>query len=246
MAAPVWVRFAAAGPALLLTVLVFLDHNITARIVNSPDHHLQKGESYHWDLGIVGLLVAVCSMFGLPWHVAATVRSLNHVRSLASFEDVVNQHGETRTRIMHVRENRITGFSIHALIGLSLLLIPLLKNVPMAALYGLFLYMGVVSLSGNQFVERFALWLKDPNLYPATHYIRRVPRKVIHAFTGLQAACLAILWAVKMSSVGILFPVFIALLVPVRLLAGKLFDSKHLDALDAGGDPEEDEVHWFG
>ena len=32
------------------------------------------------DLAIVGLLVGLCSMLGLPWLVAATVRSLNHVR----------------------------------------------------------------------------------------------------------------------------------------------------------------------
>ena len=36
------VRFAAIGPALLGSVLVFLDQNITARIVNSPDHKLHN------------------------------------------------------------------------------------------------------------------------------------------------------------------------------------------------------------
>ena len=75
---------------MLVTVLVFLDQNITARLVNSPDNNLQKGESYHLDLGVVGLLVGACSVFGLPWLVAATVRSLNHVRSLATTEEVVH------------------------------------------------------------------------------------------------------------------------------------------------------------
>ncbi|MCH7988859.1 MAG: PTS sugar transporter subunit IIA, partial [Planctomycetes bacterium] len=197
---PVWVRFAAAGPALLVTVLVFLDQNITARIVNSPDHRLHKGEAYHLDLGVVGLLMAVCSLFGLPWLVAATVRSLNHVRSLATVEEVVSPNGETRDRVIHVRENRLTGLTIHLLIGLSLLMLPLLKTIPMAVLYGLFLFMGVVSMSGNQFFERLSLWLKDPALYPVTHYIRRVPRWTIHAFTLLQVACLGVLWFVKSSS----------------------------------------------
>jgi len=244
LAAPLWVRFAAAGPALLVTVLVFLDQNITARIVNSPDHRLQKGEAYHLDLGVVGLLMAVCSFFGLPWLVAATVRSLNHVRSLATVEEVVAPNGETRDRVIHVRENRITGLAIHLLIGLSLFLLPLLKTIPMAVLYGLFLFMGVVSMSGNQFFERLSLWLKDPALYPVTHYIRRVPRWTIHAFTLLQLACLGVLWFVKSSGIGILFPVFIALLVPVRLLAGRFFATEHLAALDAEEEPEEEETHW--
>ncbi|MEX0818724.1 MAG: PTS sugar transporter subunit IIA [Pirellulaceae bacterium] len=230
---PVWARFAAAGPAVFVTVLVFLDQNITGRIVNTPDHRLHKGEAYHLDLAVVGLLVAFCSLFGLPWLVAATVRSLNHLRSLATTEEVVSSQGETRERVMHVRENRLTGLAIHLLIGLSLLLLPLLKEIPMAVLYGLFLFMGVVSMAGNQFFERMALWLKDPELYPVTHYIRRVPRRTIHAFTALQLACLAVLWFVKSSSIGILFPVFIALLVPVRLLAGRFFAAEHLAALDA-------------
>lgn len=243
-AVPTWAKFAAAGPALLVTVLIFLDQNITARIVNSPDHRLHKGEAYHLDLGVVGILIACCSMFGLPWLVAATVRSLNHVRSLATIDSVTLPNSETHERIVHVRENRMTGLTIHLLIGLSLLLLPWLKEIPMAVLYGLFLFMGIVSMSGNQFFERLSLWLRDPDLYPVTHYIRRVPSRTIHAFTALQFACLAILWIVKSSAIGILFPIFIALLVPVRMLAERFFSPEHLAALDADEEPEEEETHW--
>jgi mannitol/fructose-specific phosphotransferase system IIA component (Ntr-type) len=245
-AIPIWARFAALGPALLVTMLVFLDQNITARIVNSPDHHLHKGEAYHQDLAVVGVLTAVCSLFGLPWLVAATVRSLNHVRSLATVEEEAGPNGETRDRVIFVRENRLTGLSIHLLIGLSLLLLPLLKTIPLAVLYGLFLFMGVVSMSGNQFFERLSLWLKDPDLYPVTHYIRRVPNWTIHAFTMLQLVCLAVLWIVKSSALGILFPIFIAILVPVRMLAGKFFAPEHLSALDAEEEPEDEATHWSG
>ena len=243
---PIWARWAAAIPALLVTVLVFLDQNITARIVNSPDHKLHKGEAYHLDLGVVGILIAICSMFGLPWLVAATVRSLNHVRSLATLEEKVMPNGETREHIIHVRENRLTGLTIHLLVGASLLLLPWLKTIPMAVLYGLFLFMGVVSMSGNQFFERLSLWLRDPTLYPVTHYIRRVPRRTMHLFTLLQAVCLAVLWFVKSSDLGILFPVFIALLVPIRLLAGRYFSAEHLAALDAEEEPSDEETHWAG
>ena len=34
------------------------------------------------DLLIVTLLIVLCSIFGLPWFVAATVLSINHVKSL--------------------------------------------------------------------------------------------------------------------------------------------------------------------
>jgi hypothetical protein len=112
-------------------------------------------------------------------------------------------------------------------------------------LYGLFLYMGVVSMSGNQFFERLSLWLTDPALYPRTHYIRRVPAGAIHAFTLLQLCCLLMLWAVQLSRIGILFPLFVALLVPVRLLAGRWFAPDHLAALDSEEEPAEEESTWM-
>lgn len=239
--APVWVWFAATGPALLASVLVFLDQNITARLVNSPDHHLRKGDGYHLDLSIVGVLIAACSLVGLPWLVAATVRSLNHVRALATVEDQLTSQGTRRNHIVQTHETRLTGLIVHLLIGLSLLLLPYLQSVPEAVLYGLFLYMGIVSISGNQLFERAALWLTDPALYPKTHYIRSVPIGVIHRFTILQAGCLAVLWIVKASPVAILFPMFIALLVPVRFLAARWFSADDLAALDAAELPEQEQ-----
>ena len=116
--------------------------------------------------------------------------------------------------------------------------------MPQAVLYGLFLYMGVVSIAGNQLFERIGLWLMDPDLYPETHYTRRVPMRITHQFTALQVGCLLVLWIVKASAAGILFPMFIALLVPVRMLLGRWFEQKHLDALDAEKMPEEEESDW--
>lgn len=244
-AAPVWVWFAAAGPAMLASVLVYLDENITARLVNSRDHMLHKGEGYHLDLAVVGFLIGVCSVFGLPWLVAATVRSLNHVRALATIEHRITSSGDRRDEIVHVRETRLTGLLVHLLIAASLFLLPLLQLVPKAVLYGLFLYMGIVSIAGNQLFERIGLWVMDPNLYPRTHYIRNVPMKSIHRFTALQVVCLGVLWIVKTSAVGILFPMFIALLVPVRMFAARFFEPKHLAALDAEITPDEEDAEWF-
>ena len=146
---------------------------------------------------------------------------------------------------MHVRENRLTGLAIHLLIGLSLLLLPLLKDDSHGCLVRL------VPVHGCGFdvwqpvlSNALSLWLKDPTLYPGTHYIRRVPRWTMHTFTALQVTCLGVLWIVKSSTLGILFPVFIALLVPVRLLAGRLFTTEHLAALDGEEEPSEAETHW--
>ena len=57
-------------------------------------------------------------------------------------------------------------------------------------------------------------------------------------------ACLVILWMTKASAIGILFPLFIALLVPIRFLLNRFFDQRYLLALDASEIPEDEETQW--
>ncbi|MEM9826926.1 MAG: PTS sugar transporter subunit IIA [Planctomycetota bacterium] len=239
---PGWMIAAAAGPAMLATVLIYLSQNITARLVNNSENRLIGGESYHWDLAVIGGLVGLCSVFGWPWMVAATVRSLAHVRALAVIAEVV-RGDSPRDEIIHVNENRVTPLAIHILIGLSLLALPYLNYVPMACLYGIFLYMGFVSLRGIQFVDRLGYWLMDSKLYPINHYTRRVPTRAIHQFTLVQAVCLVTLCFINVSPskvVQILFPIFVALLVPIRWAMDYFFEADHLAFLDADEVPRED------
>lgn len=224
-------------PALMVSILLFLDQNITVRIVNARDHRLRKGGGYHLDLLVVGLLVLAASFFGLPWIVAATVHSVNHVKSLADTR--IEKLGDSnREVIVSVRENRLSPLAIHLLIGLSLLFLEAMAQIPMAVLFGLFLYMGASSLAGNHFWERLLLWITDPRLYPETHYTRNIPMSSIHRFTLIQLLCFVALWLLKSSRLGILFPLMIAGLVPIRMFVARYFEANHF-ALLIADDPEE-------
>lgn len=240
---PVWLILACLGPAILVTVLLFLDQNITTRLVNSPSHALRKGGGYHLDLAVVAVITAVCSVFGLPWIVAATVHSLNHVKSLARTTRRDDDSGAER--ILAVRENRVSPLAIHLLIAASIFMLPVIKKVPIEVLFGLFLFMGFATLNGTDFYARLKLWLTDRNLYPNTHYVRHVPWKVIHAFTLVQVLCLVVLWILKSSPVGILFPLFIAMLVPLRLLLNRWFQAEHLALLDADEQADDESMGDF-
>ncbi|XP_021507377.1 anion exchange protein 4 isoform X4 [Meriones unguiculatus] len=64
---PWWLSVAAAVPALLLSILIFMDQQITAVILNRAEYRLQKGAGFHLDLFCVAVLMLFTSALGLPW-----------------------------------------------------------------------------------------------------------------------------------------------------------------------------------
>ena len=50
----------------------------------------------------------------------------------------------------------------------------LLRQIPLAVLFGIFLYMGVMSLNGIQLTERMMLLLMPPKYHPDHTYVRKV------------------------------------------------------------------------
>ncbi|XP_022058275.1 solute carrier family 4 member 4a isoform X1 [Acanthochromis polyacanthus] len=227
---PWWVYLAASLPALLVTILVFMDQQITAVIVNRKEHKLKKGAGYHLDLFWVAVLMAVCSFMGLPWYVAATVISIAHIDSL-KMETETSAPGE-QPKFLGVREQRVTGVCVFILTGLSVFMSPILKFIPMPVLYGVFLYMGVASLNGVQFMDRLKLLLMPAKHQPDLVYLRHVPLRKVHLFTFIQVLCLALLWILKSTVAAIVFPVMILALVAVRKAMDYMFSQHDLGFLD--------------
>ncbi|XP_074188298.1 electrogenic sodium bicarbonate cotransporter 4 isoform X6 [Rhinolophus sinicus] len=122
---PWWVYLASILPALLVTILIFMDQQITAVIVNRKENKLKKAAGYHLDLFWVGILLALCSCMGLPWYVAATVISIAHIDSL-KMETETSAPGE-QPQFLGVREQRVTGTIVFVLTGISVFLAPVLK-----------------------------------------------------------------------------------------------------------------------
>uniref|UniRef100_A0A8C1QVZ5 Anion exchange protein n=1 Tax=Cyprinus carpio TaxID=7962 RepID=A0A8C1QVZ5_CYPCA len=148
---PWWTTIVTFIPALLCTILIFMDQQITAVIINRKEHKLKKGCGYHLDLFVVGVMLGVCSLMGLPWFVAATVLSISHVNSL-KLESECSAPGE-QPKFLGIREQRFTGLMIFVLMGSSVFMTSILKHIPMPVLYGVFLYMGASSLRGIQVLQ---------------------------------------------------------------------------------------------
>ena len=109
--------------------------------------------------------------------------------------------------------------------------------------------MALESLPGSQFWDRLKLYFTDtkslPELVRGQHnlYLDTVPLPTVLRFTALQfvgvAICYGITWA---GAIGVIFPVFIMLLVPFRKTMMKhWFTPHHLAVLDPlEGDDEVD------
>ncbi|XP_062705780.1 electroneutral sodium bicarbonate exchanger 1 isoform X26 [Aedes albopictus] len=228
---PIWSPVLAVLPALLGTILIFMDQQITAVIINRKEHKLKKGCGYHLDLFVLALLIQLCSLMGLPWFVAATVLSINHVNSLKQ-ESETAAPGE-KPQFLGVREQRVTHILIFLTIGCSVLLTPLLSHIPMPVLYGVFLYMGAASLKGLQFFDRLMIMLMPIKYQPDYMFLRQVPIRRVHLFTLIQLACLVMLWVIKsFSSTSILFPLMLVVMIGIRKSLDFLFTRRELKILD--------------
>eukprot|EP00913_Durusdinium_trenchii_P019484 g18316.t1 len=156
---PWWGIVFAILPAVGFAVLGYLDQNLTSVIVNRPSNNLKKGPGYHLDLFVRGAVtLPACAILGLPLSVASTVPSITHVISLTTYEVQQLPQGERKVPVKVV-EQRATNFLIHVLIGCALLLAPVLKFLPRSVLQGVFFYMGIASLTGNNLFDRLFLWL---------------------------------------------------------------------------------------
>ncbi|XP_029022168.1 sodium bicarbonate cotransporter 3-like isoform X10 [Betta splendens] len=227
---PWWTLLVALLPALLCTILIFMDQQITAVIINRKEHKLKKGCGYHLDLLIVAVMLGVCSIMGLPWFVAATVLSISHVNSL-KVESGCSAPGE-QPKFLGIREQRVTGIMIFVLMGSSVFMTSVLKFIPMPVLYGVFLYMGVSSLKGIQFFDRIKLFGMPAKHQPDLIYLRYVPLWKVHIFTLVQLTCLVLLWVIKVSAAAVVFPMMVLALVFIRKLLDLFFTKRELSWLD--------------
>ncbi|XP_019961533.1 solute carrier family 4 member 1b (Diego blood group) [Paralichthys olivaceus] len=225
---PVWVMFACCVPALLVFILIFLESQITTLIVSKPERKMVKGSGFHFDLLVLVGMGGLSAIFGVPWLSAATVRSVTHANALT-----VMSKGP-KPVIEKVMEQRISGILVALLVGLSILMEPILKMIPMSALFGIFLYMGVTSLNGIQLWDRILLLFIPKKYHPDEPYATRVSTGRMHLFTAIQVVCLALLWIVKSSPVSLALPFILILTIPLRMLmTGHLFTEMEMKCLDA-------------
>ncbi|KAB5544610.1 hypothetical protein DKX38_012722 [Salix brachista] len=144
---------------------------------------------------------------------------------------------------VEVKEQRLSNLLQAIMVGGCVAAMPFIKMIPTSVLWGYFAFMAIESLPGNQFWERVLLLFTAPSrrykLLEEYHtsFVESVPFKTIAIFTIFQAVYLLVCFSITWIPIaGVLFPLMIMLLVPVRLyILPKFFKTVHLQDLDAAG-----------
>ncbi|KAK7877642.1 hypothetical protein WMY93_031654 [Mugilogobius chulae] len=188
---PVWMAAASVLPALLVFILLFMESQITALIVSK---RVIKGTGFHADLLIIVLVGGVSALFGLPWLSplqCAPSPTPTPCQSPAApppggqdtppgGQDTPQEDKTRPRRTRHApggqdtppggqdtppggQDTPLRRSPVHSL---SVFVAGLLRQIPVSVLFGVFLYMGVMSLQGIQLTERLLLLLVPPNTTP--------------------------------------------------------------------------------
>uniref|UniRef100_A0A1J3FRF5 Putative boron transporter 3 n=2 Tax=Noccaea caerulescens TaxID=107243 RepID=A0A1J3FRF5_NOCCA len=142
---------------------------------------------------------------------------------------------------VEVKEQRVSNFLQAMMVAGCVAAMPVIKRIPSSVLWGYFAYMAIESLPGNQFWERIVLLFTAPSrrfkVLEDNHavFVETVPFKTMAMFTLFQAVYLLICFGITWVPVaGVLFPLMIMFLVPVRqYVLPNFFKGAHLQDLDA-------------
>jgi hypothetical protein len=235
--------FGAIFPAFMLYLLFFIDHNISSILTQAPKYNLVKPSAYHWDFFCLGITIIPCGILGLPPGSGLIPQAPLHTRALAT-RKIVERYGIKQEVTVHVEEQRWSALFQAALMFVVLNLFVILSWIPKGNLYGIFLYLGVGAMHGNEIFHMITFSFMYAKHRPSIPIVANVKWSIVQLYTLIQVLCTAAIFGVaNFASVGYLFPALIMLLVPIRsFLVSRWFseeDLRYLDPIDL----TEEEVH---
>lgn len=238
--------FGALFPAFMLYLLFFIDHNISSILTQAPKYNLQKPGAYHWDFFCLGLTIVPCGILGLPPGSGLIPQAPLHTRALAT-RKIVEKYGIKHEVTVHVEEQRWSAFLQAALMFVVLNMFVVLSWIPKGLLYGIFLYLGVGAMHGNEIFNVITLSFMYAHHRPPVPIVANIEKwPTVQLYTLIQVLCTAAIFGVaNFASVGFIFPALIGLLVPIRMFIisrwSSAEDLKILDPISMTEDEAHDE-----
>uniref|UniRef100_A0A914QQY1 Anion exchange protein n=1 Tax=Panagrolaimus davidi TaxID=227884 RepID=A0A914QQY1_9BILA len=221
---------------LMIFVLLFFETSMCYILLQQKARKLEKPGGLNWDLLITGFGVLISSLVGLPWMCVAGVQTISHCKGLSYMKKTAP--GEN-PKVRWVVENRITTLCVALLFGATILFGKYLNYIPVACLFGVFLYSGMTSLMETSLFAGLLNVMHFGKHFRHTITDMNVTANRIRFYRLLQVISLIIIYVVKqIKSIAIMFPFVIVLLIVGRqVLLPFIYSEEELNALD----PEEEE-----
>ncbi|XP_062194309.1 boron transporter 4-like [Phragmites australis] len=100
--------FAAIVPALMVAGLYFFDHSVASQLAQQKEFNLKKPSAYHYDILVLGFMVLLCGLIGIPPSNGVLPQSPMHTRSLAVLKrQLLRKKMVNTTKAMENRASRL-------------------------------------------------------------------------------------------------------------------------------------------
>ncbi len=150
------------GMGLVLSILLYFDHNVSAALTQSVKFKLSKPTSYDYDFFLLGISVFICGILGIIPNYGLLPQAPLHVRSLATIS-MEEQGVFSAENVQDVIETRWSALlqSVLMFVLLAKPLLYLISLIPLGVIAGVFIFLGLEGLRANALTERLQYILMD-------------------------------------------------------------------------------------
>ncbi|GAA95488.1 uncharacterized protein L969DRAFT_15407 [Mixia osmundae IAM 14324] len=247
-----WI-FVAIPFGLLVTLLFYVDHQISSVMAQARQFPIKRPAGFHWDFFLLGITTLVSGLLGLPAPNGLVPQAPYHTEGLAVFKQVDDTRAEDepllgekseqairrrpqKVVLSRVVEQRVSHLAM-GLLTLATMTRPFLValgTMPRALFAGVFLMVGWASVENNGILHKTLFLLRDPKMTPVDHPLLKVSKRTILRFISVQWFVFGASVAVSQTLAGISFPVFFAGLMVYRTLyVPRVFSPEELAVLDS-------------
>ncbi|CAL8108263.1 unnamed protein product [Calicophoron daubneyi] len=214
-ASPGFVHGMSVALGLAMSVIIFTEVGLNG--ITAMKNKAVKPNIFVMDVILMQIIFPIVNaVVGWPFYSGSTVRTVSNLVALVRM-DRAPAPGMSH-RVIGTIEQRVSGILVGLLVGLSIFLGSILGHIPLAALYGMFLYIGVMGLQGLQFFLRVLALLKRRKHWEDWECVRGLPGYHILVFASIQFLFIGILILLNILSeftpityAGILFPIVLFL-----------------------------------
>ncbi|CAL1410898.1 unnamed protein product [Linum trigynum] len=96
-------------PATMIAVLHYFDHSVASQLAQQKEFNLRKPPSFHYDLLLLGFMVILCGLLGIPPANGVIPQSPMHTRTLATLKHQLLRRKLLATARKRMSENASLG-----------------------------------------------------------------------------------------------------------------------------------------